>query len=244
MQPIPRIGIISQARMSSTRLPGKILKSVGNNSLLQIHLNRLQQSGFPIYLATTTNVSDDRIAEFCTQQQQAFSRGDEQNVLSRFYECALQFKLEVIVRVTSDCPLIDGVLIKDAIEKYLAYNSTSLYYSNCIERTFPRGFDFEIFSFDMLKEAYEKAASDTQKEHVTPYFYQNHENKFTLKHYKAAVDNSHFRISVDTPEDFELIKILIEQYHAATKTASEICELLQQHPELVAINQHIEQKKV
>lgn len=244
MQPTPRIGIISQARMSSTRLPGKILKSVGNKSLLQIHLNRLQQSGFPIYLATTTNKSDDCIAEFCMQQQQAYSRGDEQNVLSRFYECALQFKLEVIVRVTSDCPLIDGFLIKDAIEKYLAFNSTSLYYSNCIERTFPRGFDFEIFSFDMLKEAYEKATSDAQKEHVTPYFYQNHQNKFTLKHYKSTSDYSQLRITVDTPEDFELIKILIEQHHAASKSAPEICELLQQHPELVTINQHIEQKKV
>ena len=236
-------GIISQARMTSTRLPGKILIQVKQQALLSYHINRLKQSGLPVFLATTLNESDNPVVDFCKQQKIDFSRGDEQNVLSRFYECALKFKLDVIVRVTSDCPLIDGKLIQTAVANYLQENNLNCYASNCIERTFPRGFDFEIFSFDMLKEAYTKATSDSQKEHVTPYFYQNTENKFRLSHIKAAEDNSKYRITVDTPEDFKLIQILIEEYGCETKSASEIIDILKLHPELSEINQHIEQKK-
>lgn len=243
MGPLLNVGIISQARMTSTRLPGKILMPVKNKSLLSYQLERLQQSDFPVFIATTTNATDNPVANFCIENKIEFYRGDEQNVLSRFYECAHKFKLDVIVRVTSDCPLIDGKLIQEAVQDYLLENKQNCYASNCIERTYPRGFDFEIFSFNMLEEANNRANTESQKEHVTPYFYQNSENKFSLKHVKASDDNSKFRITVDTPEDFELIKILIEKYACDKKNAAEICSVLKLHPELSEINKHIEQKK-
>ncbi len=243
MNPPPKVGIISQARMTSTRLPGKILKLVQQHPLLYFHLKRLEQSKLPIYVATTTNESDNPIAEFCMQSNIKFSRGDEQNVLSRFYECAQKFSLDVIVRVTSDCPLIDGELIGEAVNEYLKLGDVNCYYSNCLERTYPRGFDFEVFSFEMLKSASQFATTVAQKEHVTPFFYQNAENKFHLKHFKNIKNSSSYRITVDTPEDFELVKKLIEEHHCATKNASQIISVLESNSELVSINQHIEQKK-
>ena len=243
MNPSLKVGIISQARMTSTRLPGKILKTVKNKALLSYHTERLLQSGYPIFIATTTNETDSPLVDFCKDNKIDYTRGDEQNVLSRFYECASQFKLDCIVRVTSDCPLIDGKLIQEAVSNYINFSDSKLYYSNCIERTFPRGFDFEIFSFAMLKEAFENGDTDSQKEHVTPYFYQNIKNEFTLKHFKSTTDTSNYRITVDTQEDFDLIKILIEEFDCEAKSANQIIEVLKQNPSLVKINQHIEQKK-
>jgi spore coat polysaccharide biosynthesis protein SpsF len=243
MIPSARVGIISQARMTSTRLPGKILKLVNQHALLHYHLERLKSSGFPVFVATTTNKTDEPIVEFCTQSHIDYSRGSEENVLSRFYACAQKFKLEIIVRVTSDCPLIDGALIHKAVNEYLQFADSSCYYSNCIERTFPRGFDFEIFSFEMLESAYRNAKSDSEIEHVTPYFYRNLENKFHIRNFKNELDASKFRITVDTPEDFELVKKLIEEFDCASKNAAQICDVLFAHPELILLNQHIEQKK-
>lgn len=237
------IGIITQARMTSERLPGKILKKIKNKPLLSYHTQRLGSSGLPLFIATTINKTDDSIIDFCLENKISFLRGDEQNVLSRFYECAVSYNLDTIVRVTSDCPLIDGSLIRNAINQYKNFPGNNVYYSNCIERTFPRGFDFEIFTLTMLKDAFQHAHSPLQKEHVTPYFYQNTDNKFILQHFKTSENNSNYRITVDTPEDFELIKKLIEEFNCDTKNAAEIIEILKKNPSLSEINKHIEQKK-
>ena len=230
--------------MTSTRLPGKILKSVNNKSLLQYHIDRLKQTGFDIAIATTTNVTDDCIAEFAEQNNIKFYRGSEHNVLSRFYEAAVKFEYDIIVRVTSDCPLIDPHLIRNSVEKYLKLNNPNFYISNVIERTFARGFDFEIFSFESLEEAYNKATDEGDLEHVTPYIWKNKSGKIEFYHVKQNNNDNAFRITVDTPEDFELIKTLIEKYKADSLPYNEIEKILAAHPELVAINAHIEQKKV
>ncbi len=234
-----KAGIISQVRMTSTRLPGKVLLPIGQQPLLKYHIHRLAQSGFPVILATTTNLTDDVIADFAKAENLPFYRGDENNVLSRYYFAVLDNQLDIIVRVTSDCPLIDGKLVGEAIEKYRQADNNNLYLSNAIERTFPRGFDFEIFSFTLLKEAFEKANTSFQLEHVTPYIKEHAQHQHIL----LPQDFSNFRITVDTPEDFELIKILIEKYEAAKLNHLEIIGVLQKHPELVKINAHIEQKK-
>jgi spore coat polysaccharide biosynthesis protein SpsF len=240
----PHIGIITQARMTSTRLPGKIFKEVNNKSLLQYHIDRLKQTGFDIAIATTTNKTDDIISEFTETQNLKLHRGSENNVLSRFYETAVKFSFDIIIRVTSDCPLIDPHLIRNSIEKYLKFNNENLYMGNGIERTFARGFDFEIFSFSLLKDAFENAKEESDLEHVTPYIWKNRSGKVEFYHIKQETNNSDLRITVDTADDFLLIKKLIEEYNAADLSYSEIEKVLRQHPELIAINSHIEQKKL
>ena len=239
----PHICIISQARMTSSRLPGKIFKKINRKSLLQYHIERLQKTGFDIAIATTTNATDDVVADFAAKQTIACHRGSENNVLSRFYQTAIKFNYDIIVRVTSDCPLIDQHLIRNAVEKYMQFNNPNLYISNSIERTFARGFDFEIFSFQLLEDAFKNATDKSDLEHVTPYIWKNKSGKTDFYFIKQTTDNSHLRITVDTSEDFELIKVLIEKHQADTLPYSEIETILLKHPELVALNAHIEQKK-
>ncbi len=230
--------------MTSTRLPGKIFKKIGSKSLLSYHTERLAKTGFDISIATTTNQTDDCVCEFAEENKINFHRGSENNVLSRFYETAIKFNYDVIVRVTSDCPLIDPHLIRNSVEKYLKLNNQRLYMSNGLERTFARGFDFEIFSFQLLKEAYENAKEESDLEHVTPYIWKNRSGQVETYSVKQEPNNSDMRITVDTKEDLELINELIVRYNAENLSYNEIENLLRSHPELMQINSHIEQKKV
>lgn len=230
--------------MTSTRLPGKIMKEINHQSLLQYHIERLKKTGFNVAIATTVNESDNIISDFAKKQALNCFRGSENNVLSRFYETARTFGYDIIVRVTSDCPLIDPHLIRNSIEKYQQLNNPNLYMSNTQERTFARGFDFEIVDFSLLRDAFETATEDSDLEHVTPFIWKNKSGKVELYSIKQLKDNSEYRITVDTPEDFELIKQLIEHFHAHELPYSEIELILSKHPELTRINSHIEQKKV
>ena len=174
----------------------------------------------------------------------AFHRGSEEDVLSRFHETAKKYNFDIIVRVTSDCPLIDQHLIRNAIEKYLQLNNPNLYVSNVIDRTYARGFDFEIFSFHLLDDAFHNATIASDLEHVTPYIWNNRSGKVEFYHVKQNVDHTGLRITVDTDDDFELIKRLILDYTAEKLSYTEIESILMDHPELVKINRHIEQKKI
>ena len=239
-----KVGIISQARMTSTRLPGKVLKLIDGKPVLAYHISRLKQTGFPVFLATTTNQTDDPLLTFAKQQNLPFYRGDEQNVLSRYYHCAAENELDVLVRVTSDCPLIAPELVKNGIEKYLKSHDPYLYLSNALERTFPRGFDFEVFSFALLERAFKEASRPEDLEHVTPFIHQDRTGDIHFSHLKNREDKSNYRITLDTPEDFELLRILIEGHKADKLSGPEIISLLDSHPELVAINAQVEQKKL
>jgi len=216
-----KAGIITQVRMTSTRLPGKVLQKAGGISLLQHHVNRLKWSGLPIIIATTTNKEDDPVCEFAKEQNLPYFRGSEHDVLSRFYYAAEENKLDTVVRVTSDCPLIDGSIIKWAVESHLAKNDENLYTANVLDRTYPRGLDFEVFSFSRLKTAFENAKEDFQREHVTPFLNRNADGKTKISHIKSAFDLSDWRITVDTPDDLKLIKTLIEQLEMQTMTYNE-----------------------
>jgi spore coat polysaccharide biosynthesis protein SpsF len=238
------IGIITQARMTSTRLPGKIFKEINGKSLLEYHIHRLQKTGFDIAIATTINNSDDCVFEFAKQKNLLVYRGSENNVLSRFYHTADKFKFDIIVRVTSDCPLIDPHIIRNSLEKYLKLNNPYLYMSNGMKRTFSRGFDFEIFSFKTLEDAFHNATEESDLEHVTPYIWKNRSGQIEFYDVVQNEDNSRFRITVDTEDDFVLIKRLIEEFKADTMPYTEIETILRNHPDLAAINAHIEQKKV
>ena len=239
-----KAGIISQARMNSTRLPGKIFIEVRGKPMLKYHVDRLIKSNIPIYLATTSNPDDEKICEFARKEGLPFYRGSEENVLSRYYECAKSNKLDIIIRVTSDCPLIDGTIISHALESYRNMRDLDAYLSNVQERTYPRGFDFEIFSFRLLEDAYYHASAPSDLEHVTPFINKNKSGKVNLKHFKNQKDSKDLRVTLDTPEDLSLIKKIIEEYHADTLSFEEIVGIFENHPELAKINAHIEQKKV
>ncbi|MCX6295700.1 MAG: hypothetical protein NTX97_06465 [Bacteroidetes bacterium] len=194
---LPHIGIITQARMTSTRLPAKIFKEVNHKPLLQYHIERLQKTGFDIAIATTINSTDDCVVDFAEIHKISSHRGSENNVLSRFHETAKKYNFDIIIRVTSDCPLIDPHIIRNSIEKYLKFNNPNLYMSNGVERTFARGFDFEIFSFKLLDEAFKNATLESDLEHVTPYIWNNRSGEVELYHVKQDQKNNGLRITVD-----------------------------------------------
>lgn len=238
-----KIVVISQARMTSSRLPGKVLKEVKGKSLLKYHVDRLESKNWQLVIATTTNETDNPIITWCDENEIACFRGSEHNVLQRFYQAAKFYQADIIIRVTSDCPFIDSNLIHQGIELFEKSEATKTYVSNCFPRTFARGFDFEIFSFTMLEDAYKHATSDFDLEHVTPYLWQNKSGDILQQNIAQPSDNSSLRLCVDMPEDFELIKILIEQYQCDTMDYHSIEMLMQNHPELQKINAHVEQKK-
>lgn len=241
---MPKIGILTQARMTSTRLPGKIMLTANGIPVIQHHINRLVWSNIPVYIATTNNSTDQPVATLANSLKVPCYRGDEHHVLQRFYECAKQFNLKIIVRVTSDCPLIDGHVIAEGMTQYLKLSDKNVYYSNCLIRTFPRGLDFEIFSFDLLEDAFQHAINESDKEHVTPYINQNKSKKSIIRHHTSDQNHSNLRWTLDTEDDWKLIKSLLEDYHVADLPYTEILKIVEQHPELAAINNHIKQKEI
>lgn len=240
-----KIGIITQARTTSTRLPRKVLLSINEKTVLEYHLDRLKLSGYPVFVATTINQTDDDIVKLCDAQTVPCYRGSEHDVLSRFYECAKKFKLDVVVRVTSDCPLIDGGLIKDGVHKFLSSQNSNTYVSNCIARTYPRGFDYEVFSFDSLEKAFINGTETVEREHVTPFIRNVLKNTgVNLIDMKRVPDASQYRLTLDESDDWILIKKLIEEFQADQKNADEIIRILESNVKLSQINAHIEQKKI
>lgn len=233
---------IIQARMSSTRLPNKVLLTIKNKPLLWYVITRCKWAKKiqNVIVATSTDRSDDPIKKFCRNEKIPIIRGPLENVLERYYLSAIRHESDVIVRITGDCPLIDGTLLDLGLTKF--FEEKTDYLSNITIRTFPRGFDFEIFTFEALETTYNNAKDIPEKEHVTPYIYRNNPGMFRIADFTQPTDKSKYRITVDTPEDFELIKILIEKYHADSKNYKEIISLLDKHPEISRINQHIEQK--
>ena len=237
-------GIISQVRMGSTRLPGKVLLPAAGRPLLDYHVARLAQSGLPLYLATTTEPADDALAAYAEARGLGCHRGSETDVLARYYETAVKFGLDVVVRVTSDCPLVDGPLIGAAVARYLTDADPLELRSNSIIRSFPRGLDFEIFSMQMLAEAHERAASPFEREHVTPYLKTGPAaSRFrNVDEVWPGGDFSRFRITLDTSEDYEVLRRLIEEHHADQLALPELLALLESHPEIMALNASVEQK--
>lgn len=234
-----KIVIIVQARMTSTRLPGKVLKTVLDKPLLEYQVERLRQVKLAdqIIIATTINYSDQPILDLCDRLSVPFYRGSEEDVLSRYYEAAMQFQADTIVRITSDCPLIDPEIIDRLIDYYQQNYPNFDYVSNS---GYSRGMDVEIFSTFMLQKAYINSVKSRDREHVTPYFYSN-PNLFRLGIVESKIDSSQYRLTVDTLEDFQLIEILLSHLKPQF-TLKDIIMLLEKNPNWVAINSHILQK--
>lgn len=240
--------IIVQARMNSTRLPGKVLKPIGGKPLLAYALETLQrvENADGLLVATSDLPADDAIAAFCTDFGMDCYRGSETDVLDRYYQAARSVEAERIVRITSDCPLIDADVVSEIIDAFDAaqVNATPIdYLSNTLDRTFPRGLDVEIFSFAALETAWKEASDPDEREHVTPFLYR-HPERFRLQQYRQAINRSHLRWTVDTPEDFHLIELILGELAPQTSEfrQKDILHVLDKHPDWLTINAHIEQK--
>lgn len=236
---------IIQARMGSTRLPGKIMKEVNGKPLLLHQINRLKHSNLidQIIIATTIKKQDDIIEDFCKKHNLSFYRGSENDVLARYYEASEKFGGDVIVRLTSDCPIIDPDIVDKTVQYYLENQFD--YVSNTIERTYPRGLDTEVFSKATLYQAYEKAMLPRDREHVTTYIY-THPDYFSIGSVKGIKDYSKYRWTVDTEEDYILIKHILEYFKMKEEKfrLKEAVQLLENNPSWFDINAHIEQKKI
>lgn len=235
--------IIVQARMTSTRLPGKVLLPLAGEPMLTRLIERLRRvrRADGIVVATTTNATDDPIAALCAQLGVPCHRGSEHDVLSRYADAARVHGADVVVRITSDCPLIDPALIDQTIAAFDEGGSD--YVSNMLPPTWPYGMAVEVFSAAALAQAHAEATQAAEREHVTPFLYW-HPERYRLRNVASPVDLSQHRWTVDTPEDFELVGRLFDHLmpNHPHFTQADVLALLDQHPDWIAINQHIQQK--
>ena len=234
------IGCIVQARMGSTRLPGKVLMEViEGKPVLYYVINQLKycKSFEKLIIATTTLPEDDKIAQFCTDNNVNYFRGDSKNVLERHYRCAEKFSLSKIIRMPSDKPLLDPEVVDQIVE---VFNSNSYdYVTNFLPSTYPGGTEVEVLSFDSLKKSWENAALPSEKEHVTNYIYNNR-NDFRIFNVVNSEDLSNFRWAVDRIEDLRLVREIVSKIHKNPILIKDILELFKNEPNLVEINKQVD----
>jgi spore coat polysaccharide biosynthesis protein SpsF len=237
------VGII-QARMSSTRLPGKVLKNIAGKPALWHVINRLKQATLvnAIVIATTVNPSDKPIVSFAQETGISSYTGSETDVLDRYYQAAKKQKADVIVRITSDCPLLDPEVVDNVISHYLKNNFD--YVSNtCVtsnascKATFPDGLDTEVFSFNALEKAWKNAKLASEREHVTPYIWKN-TDLFKVGYLSYPVDLSELRLTLDYEQDLVFIDEIYKRLSnkGFNFGLKDILVLLDQHPELKDTN--------
>ena len=242
-----KIGAIVQARMGSTRLFGKVMKQINGKTVLEHVIERVRQSALidVIIIATTTHAGDDVIESQAIRCGAEVFRGSEEDVLSRYYYSAKNNNLDAVVRITSDCPLIDPKVLDEIINYYQTneYDIVTNAGLDALNRTYPRGLDTEVFSFRVLEYAFTNAVEKYQREHVTPYIYEKSNKIF---YYKNKNDYSNYRWTLDTVEDFELISEVYKHLYNGTHEfyMKDIVELFEHKPELYNINAHVEQKKL
>ena len=229
-----KVVAIVQARTSSTRLPGKVLKPLGNNTMLVQQIRRMQKSKMlsEIIVATSTESSDDAIQTLCEEHEFDYYRGSLNDVLSRYYNAAVKHEAEVVVRVTGDCPLSDPYLIDEVIKLHL--NKDSKYTSNCRPATFPDGFDVEVFDFDLLEDAYENAKLPSEREHVSPYIVKNIEKL----NYENDEDLSAMRVTVDNEEDLQVVTKIYDALDGDNRLFEyrEVITFLKNNPQVTKLN--------
>ena len=234
---------IVQARMGSSRFPGKILKKVKNKYLIDILLSRLSLSSKinKIIVATSKNSENDILESVLKKKGYDVFRGSEENVLNRYYEVAKKYSPKVIVRITGDCPLIDFTILDEIIRIYNLGKYD--YVSNTINPTFPDGLDIEVFSKKALDIAHSEAITTYQKEHVTPYIKEN--KGFDCFNVESKKDYSKERWTVDDPEDFVVIKNILDHFWPNIYFKwTEVLELKKRNPGLFYENKHIKWKHV
>lgn len=236
------IGVILQARMGSSRLPGKVLNKINGIPSLEFQIDRIKKAKKlnKIIVATSNNQQDNVIEKLCKKNDILFYRGSEQDVLKRYYECAKLYRLNTIVRLTADCPLIDPDIIDLIIEiffkKKVDYCSNTL---PLISSKWPDGSDVEVFSFSALKKANAENLKSIYREHVTHCFWDKKLKKYKSFQVSNKEDWSKFRFTIDYPEDYIVVKLIAEKLFKKYKNnfnTKDIVDYLKLNPDIRKIN--------
>ncbi|NQT66900.1 MAG: glycosyltransferase family protein [Actinobacteria bacterium] len=237
------LGII-QARMSSTRLPGKVLLDLEGKCVLEHVINRVNSAKMidDVIVATTIKKEDLQILKICNSIGIKVFCGSEENVLDRYYQAAKLFNPEHIVRITSDCPMIDPKVIDKVINLHLKEKAD--YTTNVITETFPDGEDVEIFTFETLNKAWRNAKLLSEREHVTPYI-KKHPKIFKIRNLENDKNLSNKRWTLDNPEDYEFIKVIYKNLYVKNHLfgVEEILDFLNRNPDVERINEHIKRNE-
>ena len=233
------IGCIIQARIGSSRLPGKVMKKInGDIPMLKFQLDQLKFSKNidQIIIATTTLETDNVIVDFCINNNFDYFRGESKDVLDRYYHCAIKSNFSIIVRITSDNPLIDPNIVDYVISRFV--DSDCDYMSTDFSK-YPLGIgNVEVFNFQSIVRAWKEAKLPSEHEHVTPFLYKN-PDKFKIERITQEKDLSHIRCTVDTEYDFQLIEKIISQIETRPIYLDNILELFSENPDLLEINRHV-----
>lgn len=237
--------VILQARMGSTRLPGKVMADIHGKPMLQRVLERVKMARLvdTVLIATTCLPEDDMLCEWAAKYEYPFYRGKQLDVLDRYYQAAFAARADRIVRITSDCPLIDPELIDRAIE---IHQETGVdYVSDSVQPMLPVGESVEVFWFRGLKCAWQNAILEYERVHVTPYFYRN-PDKFTLEALGISGDYREHRWTVDTAQDLEFVQCLyaVAGDEEACLHWRDTLAIVDSNPQLKSINGHVKQKKL
>ncbi len=245
-QPDPKTVVIIQARMASSRLPGKVLKDLGGQPVLAwaVERCRMAKSVQQVIVATTTDPADDPVANLCAERGWNCFRGSQFDVLDRFYQAALAFGAGVIVRVTADCPLIDPSVIDAVVAEF--HRTGADFAANRLpppwHRTWPIGLDTEVCAFAGLERAWREAAEKHEREHVMPYFYDT-PGRFKVAILEHDPDYGFHRWTLDTPEDLELLRALALRLGSRLDASwLDVLALFEREPELAQINARVQHK--
>jgi spore coat polysaccharide biosynthesis protein SpsF len=234
---------IIQARMRSTRLPGKILRDIAGEPMLARVVERSQRAATvdEVVVATSELADDDIVERLCSDRSWVCFRGSETDVLDRYYRAAIAFRADLVVRVTSDCPLIDPRLIDEHVNLLLRHWTEVDFVTNMVKQTYPLGLAVEVMPMDVLARMKRMSQTDMLKEHVTTLAYVE-PGWFQIDHIMHPVDLSHLRWTVDTAEDLELVRKIFQHFGHGRFSWEEVLPVLEQHPDWTKINQDIPQK--
>lgn len=234
-----KILAIVQARMGSSRLPGKVLMDILGKPLLWHLINRLKNARLvdEIVIATSNNQNDDPIVKFAQENGIGYYTGSELDLVDRFYQAANKFGADAIVRITADCPLVDPVLVDRIIKLYLDKEGSLDYVSNVNPRTYPDGLDVEVFSFQALKRVWNEIKDPFKREWITTNFYE-HPEEYRIANVENNEDLSLMRWTVDYKDDLDFVREIYQRLYKEDSIflMEDILEFLKKHPELMEIN--------
>ncbi len=241
----PRIVATIEARMTSSRLPGKVLMEAVGKPMLELMIERLRRavSIDEVVIATTVNATDDPLVELAGRLGVGVFRGSEDDVLVRVLDAARAFEADVIVETTGDCPLIDPALVELCIQGYLEAGVD--YLSNVLERTYPQGMDTQVFATDVLADVAARTDDPDDHEHVSLYIY-SHPEIYSLKNLPGPPELTDPRLglTLDTAEDFEMISRIFEALYADNRRFGlvDVMTYLERNPDVRKLNDHVQRK--
>ena len=241
-----KVAAIIQARMASSRLPGKVLTQLGHQPALEWMIKRAGRAKLidQVIVATTNDPSDDVVEQFCAEKNTTCVRGDMFDVLDRVYQAAKQNQADVVVRLTGDCPFIDPEMLDDLVGVFLEVEPQLDFAANRLpmERTIQIGLDAEICTFDALEKAWQDTTDKHHREHVMPYFYENPEI-FNILHLKHDPDYGHMRWTLDTAEDLVMLRKVVDYFDGRDDFSwLQVLDLLEENPEIQKINLDVRHK--